>query len=273
MPTLNSLPPPRLLNSLQPTDRTPWQKVNAHLVFLKLIISFIKVEPSNFNLTGTTEVHRTCDECFGKLPDEKLDGGILIKCDKKTELVGLLIKRQKEGSKKSISTNFSNSITLGGIKVNFAKKSSLNEGDSELSVKDDGIIKISVADGLSSRLVAEKRAAEEKRRLAREEKSRKEQEFIRRRNEEREREREEERRLRIIEKKARKAEQRAREAEAESSQANKALSIAESRLLVANVGKKVSEAPSSNKCSTCGCNDFLANPFKPGKCNHCFHPH
>jgi hypothetical protein len=26
-------------------------------------------------------------------------------------------------------------------------------------------------------------------------------------------------------------------------------------------------------CATCGCADFVANPFKPGKCNSCFHAH
>lgn len=33
-------------------------------------------------------------------------------------------------------------------------------------------------------------------------------------------------------------------------------------------------APSSTPCCTqCGCQDFVANVFKPGKCNNCFHQH
>lgn len=216
----------------------------------------------------TTEVHRVCDECFGKLPDEDVhaQGGVFFCCDKKTELVGLLLKR-----KKNLQLLFANSVSLNNCKISFAQNSSLSEGEVLYNVKDSGSIKISVAPGLSSRLVAEKRAAEEKRRLQREERARQEQEFLRRRNEEREREREEERKQRILEKKARKAEQRAREAEEAARQPQKP-SAPELRPTSSSVVKKI-EKVAVAACSTCGCADFVANPFKPGKCNHCFHAH
>jgi Flp pilus assembly protein TadB len=90
--------------------------------------------------------------------------------------------------------------------------------------------------------------------------------------------REEDRRQRLADKKARKAESRAQVAEEErtrseaSERATAKTTAMQQRVMPAQAAA-VSKAPAVAACSTCGCTDFKANPFKPGKCNSCFHAH
>lgn len=48
-------------------------------------------------------------------------------------------------------------------------------------------------------------------------------------------------------------------------------SIKKSPTTTSSVESEVGECAAS--CSTCGCNEFKSNVFKPGSCNNCFHRH
>jgi hypothetical protein len=40
-----------------------------------------------------------------------------------------------------------------------------------------------------------------------------------------------------------------------------------------NSGEITEECVAVGSCSTCGCDEFKSNVFKPGSCNNCFHRH
>ena len=260
LPNLAVLQPPILSATLSAIDRTPWQRFNSHDPLLNL------EKPESAAL-----VHRVCDQCFGTHADEPFVD-LLLNIEKKTELIGLLMKRIKGLSKNIV---FVDNFKVGNNLILFQRDKRLHEGDFNV-IQDQGKISFTVSSGLSSRLVAEKRAAERKRREDAEARAKKDKEFTRQRNLEREREREEERKLRIVEKKLRKAEQRARaEQEADAVAVRSKMTSQDNapRLSVNVPIKKQVLISAVVNCVICGCADFEANLFKIGKCNRCFHVH
>ena len=198
---------------------------------------------------------------------------------------------------KEIKVNFSDNLTLKvrehapasaaphieARQVAFKKSSGSGKGRSESdwhfvpTAADRAEVK--VAPGLAPDFIKACQKRAEKRRALAEKRKRAEAEERRRRNAEREAEREEERRQRLAEKKRAKAEAKAQAAAQEtaghSARGSAATSSSSSSSSRSKIASRPSApvAPSAPPCATCGCDNFVANMFKKGSCNSCYHKH
>jgi hypothetical protein len=199
---------------------------------------------------------------------------------------------------KEIKVNFSDNLTLKvrehlpssaspqieSRQVAFKKSSGSGKGRSDsdwhLTPTAADRAEVKVAPGLAPDFIKACQKRAEKRRALAEKRKRAEAEERRRRNAEREAEREEERRQRLAEKKRAKVEAKAQAAAQEaaghsargSSAAPSSSSSSSSRSKIAS-RPSAPVAPSAPPCATCGCDSFVANMFKKGSCNSCYHKH